>query len=267
MNGGDTGQIAEMRLPFAPDRVWRGEVDYVYPTIRPETRTARVRLAFDNPDLVLKPNMYAQIEIAVAPRRDVLAVPDQAVIRTGEQERVILAQDDGRFRPAEVITGIEAEGMVEVVDGLNPGERIVVSSQFLIDSEASMDASLIRLVGEESGVMDHSGHDMGGMDHSGHDMERMDHSEHDMEGMDHSGHDMEETDHSGHDMEEMDHSEHDMEGMDHSGHDMQGMDHSGHDMEDMDHPGHDMERMDHSEHSDPAATDENAEGDNGGNTP
>jgi Cu(I)/Ag(I) efflux system membrane fusion protein len=193
------GQRAEMRLPFAPERIWRGTVDYVYPTIRPETRTARVRLAFDNPDLALKPNMYAQVEIAVAPRRDVLAVPSQAVIRTGEQERVILAREGGRFRPAEVITGIESEGRVEIVEGLNPGERIVVSSQFLIDSEASMDASLLRLVGEESG----------GMDHSGHDMDRMDHSEHEMGGMDHSGHDMEGTDHA----------EHDMEGMGHSGHD------------------------------------------------
>lgn len=288
----ETGQAAEMRLPFAPERVWRGTVDYVYPTIRPETRTARVRLAFDNPDVVLKPNMYAQVEIAVAPRRDVLAIPDQAVIRTGEQERVILAQEDGRFRPAEVVTGIETEGMVEIVDGLNPGERIVVSSQFLIDSEASMDASLMRLVGDDSGGMDHSGHDMSGMDHDGHDMDAMDHSEHDMEGMDHSAHDMQGMDHSGQDMEEMDHSGHDMEGMEGSGHDMSGMDHSGHDMggngQDSSsrnagdslppppagegrgggaHSGHDMEGMDHSGQAGAAAADENTESGDRGNTP
>jgi Cu(I)/Ag(I) efflux system membrane fusion protein len=190
------GQAAEMRLPFAPDRVWRGEVEYVYPTIRPETRTARVRLAFDNPDLALKPNMYAEVDIAVSPRRDVLAVPGQAVIRTGNQERVILAQGGGRFRPAEVRTGIESGGRVEIVEGLRAGERVVVSAQFLIDSEASMDASLLRMIGDESGGMDHSGHDMEGMDHSGHDMGEMDHSGHDMEGMDHSGHDMEGPDHS-----------------------------------------------------------------------
>ncbi len=192
----EAGQAAEMRLPFAPDRVWRGEVEYVYPTIRPETRTARVRLAFDNPDLALKPNMYAEVDIAVSPRRDVLAVPGQAVIRTGNQERVILAQDDGRFRPAEVRTGIESGGRVEIVEGLRDGERVVVSAQFLIDSEASMDASLMRMIGDKSGGMDHSRHDMERMDHSGHDMEGMDHSGHDMEGMDHSRHDMEGMDHS-----------------------------------------------------------------------
>jgi Cu(I)/Ag(I) efflux system membrane fusion protein len=223
----EAGQAAEMRLPFAPARVWRGEVDYVYPTIRPETRTARVRLAFDNPDLALKPNMYADVDIAVSPRRDVLAVPGRAVIRTDEQERVILAEDGGRFRPAEVVTGIEADDKVEILEGLRAGERIVVSSQFLIDSEASMDASLMRMIGDDDG-MDHSGHDMHGMDHSGHDME----------GMDHSGHGMDGTDHSGHDMEEMDHSGHDVDGMDHSGHDTDGTDHSGHETDDSDHAGH-----------------------------
>ncbi|MGB0513312.1 MAG: efflux RND transporter periplasmic adaptor subunit [Wenzhouxiangellaceae bacterium] len=165
----EPGQDAEMRLPFAPQRVWRGEVDYVYPTIRPETRTARVRLAFDNPDLMLKPNMYAQVEISVAPRRDVLAIPSQAVIRTGSQERVVLALANGRFRPAEVRTGLETGGRVEIVDGLAEGETVVVSSQFLIDSEASMDASLLRMLGGETAGMDHSGHGMQGMDHSGHD--------------------------------------------------------------------------------------------------
>jgi len=205
------GQAARMRLPFAPDREWIGEVDYVYPTIRPESRTARVRLTFENPDLQLKPNMYAQVAVEVAPRESVVHVPSQAVIRTSRQARVVLALDEGRFRPAEVRTGLESGGRTEIMEGLSAGERIVVSGQFLIDSEASMDASLLRMIGDEpSSAHDHAGHDMRNMDHSGHDMEEMDHSGHDMEEMDHSGHDMEEMDHSGHDMEEMDHSGHDM---------------------------------------------------------
>jgi len=143
------GQPARMHLPFAPEREWAGSVDYVYPTIRADSRTARVRLAFDNPDLALKPNMYAKVAIDAAPRRDVVHVPSQAVIRAGNQERVILALGEGRFRPAEVRTGLESEGRVEILAGLAAGEKIVVSSQFLLDSEASLDASLLRMIGGE----------------------------------------------------------------------------------------------------------------------
>lgn len=141
----EAGQAARMRLAFAPDREWLGEVDYVYPTIRPESRTARVRLKFDNPDLALKLNMYAKVAIDGAPRRDVVHVPSQAVIRAGGNERVILALGDGRFRPARVRTGLESGGRVEIAAGLAAGEKIVISSQFLIDSEASLDASLLRM--------------------------------------------------------------------------------------------------------------------------
>ncbi|MCA1779768.1 MAG: efflux RND transporter periplasmic adaptor subunit [Xanthomonadaceae bacterium] len=180
----ESGQRASMQLPFAPQRVWRGEVDYVYPTIRPESRTARVRLSFENPDLQLKPNMYATVGIEVAPREDVVHVPTQAVIRTGRQERVMLALGEGRFRPAEVRTGLESDGRTEIVEGLSPGERIVVSSQFLIDSEASMDASLLRMLGEDNsgGKMDHSGHDMEAMEDDGPEIDETDHSGHDMSG-------------------------------------------------------------------------------------
>jgi len=145
----ESGQTARMKLPFAPEREWIGEVDYVYPTVRAESRTARVRLAFDNPDLALKPDMYATVAIDAAPRHDIVHVPSQAVIRTGGQERVILALGDGRFRPARVRTGLESGGRVEILAGLAESERIVISSQFLIDSEASIEASLLRMIGDE----------------------------------------------------------------------------------------------------------------------
>ncbi|MDZ7784346.1 MAG: efflux RND transporter periplasmic adaptor subunit [Halioglobus sp.] len=171
------GQTARVRLPFAPGREWVGEVDYVYPTIRAGSRTGRVRLAFDNPDLALKPNMYADVEIDAAPRRNVLQVPAQAVIRSGAEERVIVALGDGRFRPAEVRTGLESEGRVEILDGLAEGEQIVISSQFLIDSEASLDASLLRLLapaehnpapaGDNREKMDHADGDMATMENGG----------------------------------------------------------------------------------------------------
>lgn len=155
------GQLARMTVPGAPGRVWQGEIDYVYPTVRPESRTARARIVFDNPALVLKPGMYASVRINAAPRAAVVAVPSQAVIRTGERERVILALGEGRFRPAEVRTGLESDGRTEIIEGLAAGERIVVSGQFLIDSEASLDASLLRMIGEaRPSAHNHSGHDM-----------------------------------------------------------------------------------------------------------
>jgi len=169
------GQAARMRLPFAPDRIWRGEVDYVYPTIRPESRTARVRLAFDNPDLQLKPDMYARVAIEVAPREGVVHVPSQSVVRTGRQARVVLALGQGRFRPAEVRTGLESGGRTEIIEGLSAGERIVVSGQFLIDSEASMDASLLRMIGPDAPTETHrreQGRAERETDHSGHDADQ-----------------------------------------------------------------------------------------------
>ncbi|RFF28021.1 MULTISPECIES: efflux RND transporter periplasmic adaptor subunit [unclassified Wenzhouxiangella] len=211
VNRVEPGQQAVMQLPWAESgNEWRGEVDYVYPSIRQETRTGRVRLTFDNPDLTLKPNMYARVSIAADPHPDTLVVPTQSIIRTGQGERVILALGEGRFRPAEVVTGLESDGVTEITDGLAEGERIVVSSQFLIDSEASADASLLRMVdGEDASdsEMDHE------MDH-GTDQE-MDHSAESgsAEAMDHEGHqndaDMDHTemDHSGHDSHDEDDGE------------------------------------------------------------
>jgi len=161
----EAGQKARMSLPFASGREWAGEVEYVYPTLRAESRTGRVRLSFDNPDLALKPNMYATVEIDADPRAQALQVPTQSVIRTPDGARVILALGEGRFRPAAVRTGIETNGKTEILAGLDEGERIVVSAQFLIDSEASMDASLMRMIGDESQGGDGSGRDTHGTDH------------------------------------------------------------------------------------------------------
>ncbi|NEZ03810.1 efflux RND transporter periplasmic adaptor subunit [Wenzhouxiangella sp. XN201] len=175
INWAEPGQRATMRLPWAEaGREWHGEIDFVYPTIRSETRTGRVRLVFDNPDLKLKPNMYARVSIAADPHAEALVVPTQSIIRTGQGERVILALGEGRFRPAEVATGLESGGFTEITAGLEEGEQIVVSSQFLIDSEASADASLMRLLDDKSASDDDMDQDM---DHEmDHDMNHsMDH--------------------------------------------------------------------------------------------
>jgi Cu(I)/Ag(I) efflux system membrane fusion protein len=139
------GQAAEVRLGYLPGRVWKGEVEFVYPTIDPKTRTLQARLRFDNPDEALKPNMYAAVNIYAGPKRDVLSVPREALIKTGDVQRVIVALGEGRFQPREVNAGMESGEFVEIMRGLNEGDLVVTSAQFLIDSEASLKASFDRM--------------------------------------------------------------------------------------------------------------------------
>lgn len=139
------GLHADVRLPSLPSRVWEGKVDYIYPNLDPETRTLKVRMRFDNPDELLKPNMYTEISIHTPPRHNVLAIPREALIETGRQQRVIVALGDGRFQPREVTIGEERGEWVEITNGLEENEQVVVSGQFLIDSESNLHASLSRL--------------------------------------------------------------------------------------------------------------------------
>ena len=139
------GQRAVIHLPAFRSESWEGEVDYVYPTARSRARTISVRLRVANPELRLKPNMYADILIEAAPKENVLIIPQSALIRSSRGNRVILALGDGRFRPAQVRAGIESGNSVEILAGLEENERVVISGQFLIDSEASLNAALLRL--------------------------------------------------------------------------------------------------------------------------
>ncbi len=139
------GNPADITLTYLPGRTWEGKVRYIYPSLDPKTRTLKVRLRFDNPDEKLKPNMYANVKIYGGPKENVVAIPLEALIRTGRQERVIIALGEGRFEAREVRSGIESGDWVEIVEGLKPGEKVVTSGQFLIDSEASFKASVTRL--------------------------------------------------------------------------------------------------------------------------
>jgi len=139
-----TGLSAEIRVPALPGRVWKGKVDYIYPELELKTRTLKVRLRFENPKGLLKLNMFAQAEIHGKPKGDVLKIPRQALIVTGERESVIVALGDGRFKPVDVKTGMRSQGDVEILSGLKKDERIVLSGQFLIDSEANLQASFLR---------------------------------------------------------------------------------------------------------------------------
>lgn len=155
------GMPAEVTLPYLPGETLEGVAEFVYPSIDPKTRTLRVRLRFDNPDERLKPDMYADVRIHAGPKNDVLSIPREALIRTGDSDRVILALGEGRFRAVEVVPGIESGDRVEIRDGLQEGDRVVVSGQFLIDSEASLKGSLMRMgadrpAAEEGGAEAHA---------------------------------------------------------------------------------------------------------------
>lgn len=139
------GKPAEVTVSYLPGRTWEGRVEYVYPSLDPKTRTLRARLRFENPDESLKPNMFTNVTIFGGATQDVISIPREALIRTGEGERVIISLGEGRFVPREVVSGIESGDSIEIVKGLNGNEEVVTSSQFLLDSEASIKASLNRM--------------------------------------------------------------------------------------------------------------------------
>lgn len=139
------GLKAEISVPAYPGKEWDGVVDYLYPDLDPKTRTLRVRLVFPNPELLLKPNMFADVVIYGGPKKDVLKIPSEALIVTGERESAILALGGGRFRPVDLVIGMQEGGEAEILSGLSEGDEIVVSGQFLIDSESSLQASFMRM--------------------------------------------------------------------------------------------------------------------------
>jgi Cu(I)/Ag(I) efflux system membrane fusion protein len=145
------GQSAEARLSYMPGEVFSGRVDYVYPVLDPVTRTLQVRLGFDNPGERMKPNMYARVTIFGKSHPGALSIPREALIRGERFDRVVVSLGDGTYVVREVVSGIESGEWVEIKSGLKPGAEVVVSSQFLIDSEASMSGAIQRL--DSSGMM------------------------------------------------------------------------------------------------------------------
>jgi len=141
------GDRATAKLPFMPGKIWDGTIDYIYPVLDPQTRSLEVRLRFDNPGELLKANMYADVKIFTAPKRKVLIIPRESLIRTGEGDRVIIALGHGKFKPVTVKVGIESNNNIEILSGLKEDDEVVVSSQFLIDSESNLRASLLRMSG------------------------------------------------------------------------------------------------------------------------
>ncbi|USV56467.1 efflux RND transporter periplasmic adaptor subunit [Aeromonas encheleia] len=139
------GDPVTMTLDYAPGRRWQGKVDYLYPTLDAVTRTLKVRLRFDNPDEFLKPNMFAKVSIRSGKGEPQMVVPSEAVIRTGSQNRLVLALGDGGFKSVAVTLGAQFGDRVAILDGVEPGDNIVSSAQFLLDSESSIDSDFQRM--------------------------------------------------------------------------------------------------------------------------
>jgi Cu(I)/Ag(I) efflux system membrane fusion protein len=148
------GQKATINLSYFPARNFVGKVTWISPIMDEKTRTAKVRLEFANRDFILKPEMYANAEIEINAGRK-LAVPDEAVLDSGLRKVVFLDKGEGRFEPAEVKIGNKFDGYYEVLEGLSPGERILASAGFLLDSESRLKEAMGAMAGM-------AGHDMKG---------------------------------------------------------------------------------------------------------
>jgi Cu(I)/Ag(I) efflux system membrane fusion protein len=133
-----TGQSVEARLPAFPGKTLAGKVSAILPQTNPDSRTLRVRVELPNPDGQLRPGLTAQVRLHHPGEQSVLWVPSEAVIRTGRRALVMLAEDAGKYRPVEVQLGQESDGRTVITQGLEEGQKVVASGQFLLDSEASL---------------------------------------------------------------------------------------------------------------------------------
>lgn len=142
------GQEAVVRVGSMPDREFRGRVTYVYPSVDEKTRTAKVRLEFENPGYFLKPGMFVSAEIHAKLADTAVLVPDSAVLRSGARNTVFVALEGDKFEARDVVLGLEAEnGMNQVLSGLKAGERVVSSGQFLLDSESQLREAIDKMRG------------------------------------------------------------------------------------------------------------------------
>ena len=159
------GTGADVEFATYPGRTYKGRVTFIYPTIAEQTRSVRARVSVANAEGQLKPGMYATVRLS-SPTRAALTVPRAAVVQTGERAVVFVDQGKGALRPVDVETGASAGEYVEILAGLEPGQRVVTSAQFLLDSESNLAEVMKSMIGMGGGRTD-AGGDMAGMDKSG----------------------------------------------------------------------------------------------------
>ncbi|MDE0005814.1 MAG: efflux RND transporter periplasmic adaptor subunit [Rhodospirillaceae bacterium] len=132
------GDRVRMTVAAAPGTIFEGQLTYIYPYAESRTRTVKARLEFDNPDLLLKPDMFADVTIMASPEIDAVAVPSESVVRSGIREQVFVVREPGKFEPRDVRLGVSSDGWTQILEGIAAGEDVVVSAQFLIDSESKL---------------------------------------------------------------------------------------------------------------------------------
>jgi len=156
------GDEVEMQVRAAPGQLFKGKVRFIYPYLEGKTRTVRVRLEFNNTDLVLKPGMFANVLIKTDEQPDAIVVPSEAIVRSGNREQVFIQREPGKFEPREVILGLSAQGFTQVREGIKAGDQVVTSAVFLIDSESKLREATAKMM--EATSMDmNSDMDMGNM--------------------------------------------------------------------------------------------------------
>ncbi|WP_420477184.1 efflux RND transporter periplasmic adaptor subunit [Noviherbaspirillum sp. ST9] len=154
------GTKAKVRINAYADKEFDGNVTYVYPTLNAATRTAQVRVELANPGQLLKPGMFANVELAAAPRSTAVTVPVSAVIDSGTRRIVLVQRKEGRFEPRDVKLGARSDNYVEVLEGVQDGEDVVVAANFLIDAESNLKAAVGSFGGQaaqETGAMKPAG--------------------------------------------------------------------------------------------------------------
>jgi hypothetical protein len=138
-------------LTYLPDRKFRGRATYLYPTVDEKTRTAKVRMEFHNPGYLLKPGMFATVELKAQLEQNALLVPDSAVLRSGEKNTVFVVLDGGKFEPRTITLGPRVENNIyQVLSGLNEGERVVTSGQFMLDSESQLREAIQKMMNPDA---------------------------------------------------------------------------------------------------------------------
>jgi multidrug efflux pump subunit AcrA (membrane-fusion protein) len=152
------GQRATVSLSYLPGKTYIGRVAYIYPYLNPETRTLRVRIELQNPHLEFKPEMYTTVELRSTLPINAVTVPEQAVIHSGERNVVVVSRGNNHFESRDVTLGMLADGYYQVLDGINEGDSVVVSSQFLIDSESNLKTALSQMKPGASAAQDSHSH-------------------------------------------------------------------------------------------------------------
>jgi len=132
------GDQATIKITALPGKTFQGTLSYIYPYAERKTRTIKVRMEFDNVDLLLKPDMFADVSIEASTLPDVIVVPSEAIVRSGVREQIFIQRAPGKFEPREVTLGVSSKGWTEIKAGIAPGDEVVVSAQFLIDSESKL---------------------------------------------------------------------------------------------------------------------------------